>query len=178
MSDVVWTAEALARLDDIKAYIANDSPAAADEMIARLLARTRAARHGRRVVRGRHGADGRSRRPFSAVAPLWRFPAAGQPRPGETKRDPGTLRRDRVRQGDWEVPWWIIEGRRTLELETAALSGRQVPDYQRDDIRELLERPYRIIYQLGPDRVEILTVMHYRQLLPRKAEMLQKITED
>ncbi len=25
----------------------------------------------RRVVRGRHGADGRSRRPFSAVKPLW-----------------------------------------------------------------------------------------------------------
>ena len=105
MSDVVWTAEALARLDDIKAYIANDSPAAADEMIVRLLARTR-------------------------------------------------------------------------QLETAVLSGRQVPDYQRDDIRELLERPYRIIYQLGPDRIEILTIMHYRQLLPRKAELLQKITED
>ncbi len=53
----------------------------------------------RRVVRGRHGADGRSRRPFSAVKPLWasvsRAPEAHAARPqggrgpGERSRDPG-----------------------------------------------------------------------------------------
>ena len=41
-----------------------------------------------------------------------------------------------------------------------------------DDLRELLERPYRIIYRITPERIEILTVMHYRQLLPRQAETL------
>lgn len=95
MTRVVWTPEAISRLDDIEAHIAIDSPSNAKEMIARLLARTR-------------------------------------------------------------------------QLESAALSGREVPEYRRDDIRELLERPYRIIYRFAPERVTILTVMHYRQLLPRK----------
>ncbi len=63
---------------------------------------------------------------------------------------------------------------RTRQLETAALSGREVPGYQRPDLRELLERPYRIIYRLTPERVEVVTVMHYRQLLPRKSEGLSK----
>ncbi|MCP5471945.1 MAG: type II toxin-antitoxin system RelE/ParE family toxin, partial [Sinobacteraceae bacterium] len=32
---------------------------------------------------------------------------------------------------------------RSRQLEVLARSGRQVPEYQRDDVRELLERPYR-----------------------------------
>ncbi len=63
---------------------------------------------------------------------------------------------------------------RTRQLETAPLSGRQVPDYQQQDVRELLERPYRIIYRVTAERIEIVTVMHYRQLLPRKSSALQK----
>ena len=61
---------------------------------------------------------------------------------------------------------------RSRQLETVALSGREVSEYRREDIRELLERPYRIIYRFMPDCVTILTVMHYRQLLPRKATIL------
>jgi addiction module RelE/StbE family toxin len=102
---IVWTPEAIARLDDIEAYIAKDSPANAREMIARLLARTR-------------------------------------------------------------------------QLETAALSGREVPEYRREDIRELLERPYRIIYCVTADRVTILSVMHYRQLLPHKATGLSQVPKN
>lgn len=97
---VVWTSEAIARLEDIETYIAQDSSENAKEMVARLLARAR-------------------------------------------------------------------------QLETAALSGREVPEYRREDIRELLERPYRIIYRVTPEGVTILSVMHYRQLLPRKAGRLQ-----
>jgi plasmid stabilization system protein ParE len=41
-----------------------------------------------------------------------------------------------------------------------------VPEYQRDDVREILERPYRILYRIKPDRIDVITVMHYRQLLP------------
>ena len=59
--------------------------------------------------------------------------------------------------------------RRSLQLKTAALSGRKVPEYDRDDIRELKERPYRIIYQVS-DRVDVVAVMHYRQLLPGDVE--------
>jgi addiction module RelE/StbE family toxin len=95
---VVWTPEAIARLDDIEAYVAQDSPANAREIIARLLQRAR-------------------------------------------------------------------------QLETVALSGREVPEYRREDIRELLERPYRIIYRVTPDRVTVLTVMHYRAAAPAQSEV-------
>lgn len=55
---------------------------------------------------------------------------------------------------------------RTRQLEIAPLSGHKIPDYPDDDLRELLERPYRIIYRITKQQIEILTVMHYRQLLP------------
>lgn len=45
-------------------------------------------------------------------------------------------------------------------------ADRKVPEYQQDDLRETLERPYRIIYRVLSDRIDIITVMHYRQLLP------------
>ena len=63
---------------------------------------------------------------------------------------------------------------RSRQLETTPRSGRQLPDYPRADLRELLERPYRLIYRVSEERIEILTVMHYRQLLPRKASELQQ----
>ena len=55
---------------------------------------------------------------------------------------------------------------RSRQLEVLARSGRQVPEYQRDDVRELLERPYRIIYVILAERIDVISVMHYRQLLP------------
>lgn len=45
-------------------------------------------------------------------------------------------------------------------------AGRKVREFERDDLREVHEAPYRIIYRLRPDEIEIATVMHYRQLLP------------
>jgi plasmid stabilization system protein ParE len=63
MTSIYWTPEALARLEDIEAYIAVSAPMVAKDVVTRLLARTR-------------------------------------------------------------------------QLETAPLSGRQVPDYARDDLRE------------------------------------------
>ena len=95
MTAVYWTPEALTRLEEIEAYIARDAPAAAKDMVARLLGRSR-------------------------------------------------------------------------QLATAPLSGRQLCDTPHQDLRELLERPFRLIYRVSADRVEVLTVMHYRQLLPRK----------
>src|SRR3990172_9776904 len=55
---------------------------------------------------------------------------------------------------------------RSRQIATAPYAGRQVPEYQREDLREVLERPYRIIYRILSDRIDIITVMHYRQLLP------------
>lgn len=44
-------------------------------------------------------------------------------------------------------------------------SGRKVPEVDRDDIRELIEFPYRIIYRVTHGRIDILTVMHGSQIL-------------
>lgn len=55
---------------------------------------------------------------------------------------------------------------RSRLIANSPYAGRQVPEYQREDLREVLERPYRIIYRILPDRIDIISVMHYRQLLP------------
>lgn len=67
---------------------------------------------------------------------------------------------------------------RTRQLATAPLSGRKLPDYPDDDLREILSRPYRIIYRVSEQQVEILTVMHYRQLLPGTLSALRKRCKD
>lgn len=47
-------------------------------------------------------------------------------------------------------------------------AGRSVPEYPRDDVREVLEDPYRIVYRIGTERVDILAVIHTsRQRGPR-----------
>ena len=56
--------------------------------------------------------------------------------------------------------------RRSLELEQPPLLGKRLKRYLNADIHELLERPYRLIYRVSQERVEIVTVMHYRQLMP------------
>jgi len=61
----------------------------------------------------------------------------------------------------------------TRQLEEVPLSGHKMPDYPNDEIRELFENPYRIIYRVTEDQIEILTVMHYRQLLPATVDALR-----
>ena len=41
-----------------------------------------------------------------------------------------------------------------------------MPEYQTADIREVIESPYRIIYRLKADHIDILAVVHSAQLLP------------
>jgi addiction module RelE/StbE family toxin len=55
-------------------------------------------------------------------------------------------------------------------------SGRKVPDYNRDDLRELSVRPYRLIYRVMEEQVDIISVMHVRRLLPRDWKRLGKST--
>ena len=47
----------------------------------------------------------------------------------------------------------------------APLSGRMVPELAREDIRELIEGNYRIVYQVIDDRIVVLTVFEEHQLL-------------
>ncbi len=56
--------------------------------------------------------------------------------------------------------------RRAEEIPDVPRAGREVPEYRQDNLREVLVRPYRLIYRVQPDAIEIITVVHYRQLLP------------
>jgi len=62
--------------------------------------------------------------------------------------------------------------RRSRQLAVPPLIGRRLPEYPHADLRELMERPFRIIYLVKPDRVEIVTIKHYRQNLPRSPRRL------
>lgn len=40
--------------------------------------------------------------------------------------------------------------------------------YHREDLRELIDAPYRIVYLILADRIDILTVRDSRRVLPRR----------
>jgi toxin ParE1/3/4 len=48
------------------------------------------------------------------------------------------------------------------------LAGRKVPELSLDDIRELIEGNYRIVYQVFLDRLVVLTVFEGHRLFPEK----------
>jgi toxin ParE1/3/4 len=52
---------------------------------------------------------------------------------------------------------------KVARLRSFPESGRQVPETHRQDIREIIDPPYRIIYRLRADQIAILTVRHSKQ---------------
>jgi toxin ParE1/3/4 len=48
-------------------------------------------------------------------------------------------------------------------------SGEVVPEFSREDLREILQGNYRIIYRVSTNRVDILTVFHSARILRRDA---------
>ncbi|MHB8580678.1 MAG: type II toxin-antitoxin system RelE/ParE family toxin [Ignavibacteriaceae bacterium] len=46
--------------------------------------------------------------------------------------------------------------------------GRKVPEANREEIREVFEGEYRIIYRIESKKVFILTIRNFKQLLPGK----------
>jgi toxin ParE1/3/4 len=62
---------------------------------------------------------------------------------------------------------WI--GVLTAAAEQAAampFAGRCVPEFSRDDVREVMRRGYRIVYLVSETQVEILAVFEGHRLLP------------
>ena len=53
--------------------------------------------------------------------------------------------------------------RRSEQIAEYPLSGRIVPEYGHKMVREIIERPYRIIYHILPNQVEVLAVIHGAQ---------------
>jgi plasmid stabilization system protein ParE len=44
--------------------------------------------------------------------------------------------------------------------------GRRVPETNREEIREVFESSYRIIYRVDKKRIYLLSIRNFRQLLP------------
>ena len=42
-------------------------------------------------------------------------------------------------------------------------SGRAVPELGREDVCELIEAPYRLVYRVRADAIEVLSILHGRQ---------------
>ncbi len=40
------------------------------------------------------------------------------------------------------------------------MSGRKVPEYDLDQVREVFSGPYRIIYRIKPEQIDVISVIH------------------
>jgi toxin ParE1/3/4 len=55
--------------------------------------------------------------------------------------------------------------RRAEQCGKFPLAGARVPEFD-DDVREVLELPYRIIYRIRAERLDVIAVIHGARLLP------------
>ena len=55
--------------------------------------------------------------------------------------------------------------RRSEQIIEYPSSGRKVPEYDAENIRELIEKSYRIIYRIKPHQIDVIAVIHCSQLL-------------
>ena len=60
--------------------------------------------------------------------------------------------------------------RRSEQISAFPHSGRKVPEYEADDLREVIEGPYRIIYRITPMQLDVVAVLHGARDLPTAAE--------
>ena len=56
--------------------------------------------------------------------------------------------------------------RRSEQIAEQPLSGRKVAEYDAEDIRELIEKPYRIVYRIKQDQIDVVAVIHGARILP------------
>lgn len=56
--------------------------------------------------------------------------------------------------------------RRSEQIGSFPESGRRVPEYDRSDVREVIEKPYRLIYRIKKEQIDVLAVFHGAQQLP------------
>lgn len=68
-----------------------------------------------------------------------------------------------------------VERLRQRARDAAAMprSGRRVPELDRDDLREVLLRSYRIVYRIHSSEIRVLTVFEGHRLFP--PEVLQDV---
>lgn len=56
--------------------------------------------------------------------------------------------------------------RRSQQIAEYPQSGRRVPETDKDDVREVIEGSYRLIYRIREDQVDVLAVIHTARELP------------
>lgn len=69
---------------------------------------------------------------------------------------------DYIAQDSPEYATRVVDrlARRSQQIAKFPFSGRRVPEYDVDQIREVIEEPYRIIYYIKPDQIDTLAVIH------------------
>ena len=55
---------------------------------------------------------------------------------------------------------------RSVQLAEFPESGRKVPEFDLPQVREVIEGPYRIVYHIRPEQVDVLAVIHGAQRAP------------
>jgi len=55
---------------------------------------------------------------------------------------------------------------RSAQIGDQPLSGRMVPELSIGQIREVIEGPYRIVYYVKTDRIDVLAVIHGAENFP------------
>ena len=50
--------------------------------------------------------------------------------------------------------------KKSQQIAAFPLSGRKVPEYDSDHIREVFLEPYRIIYHIKPNQIDVIAVVH------------------
>jgi plasmid stabilization system protein ParE len=59
-----------------------------------------------------------------------------------------------------------VLGAMAMQAAAMPLAGRRVPEFGRDDVREVIKRGYRVIYRVSDTQVEILGVVEGHRRLP------------
>ena len=74
---------------------------------------------------------------------------------------------DYIAQSSRERALGVVERllTRSEQLVEAPRSAPRLQSFVDEEVRELLERPFRLVFRVEPDQVVILTVKHYRQRL-------------
>jgi toxin ParE1/3/4 len=55
---------------------------------------------------------------------------------------------------------------RTKQIGSFPESGGVVREYASAEVREVIEYPYRVIYRIGTDQIDVIAVVHGARLLP------------
>jgi plasmid stabilization system protein ParE len=56
--------------------------------------------------------------------------------------------------------------RRSQQIADFQLSGREVAEFGVPQIRQVVEGPFRIIYYIKPNQIDVLAVVHAAQQIP------------